>query len=401
MIVLVTTMSAAAGRSRDDVRRNNLATIAGIVHRERQVSRAAITHQTGLSRSGVATLVGELEQTGIVTQSVGEERSGVGRPSPVVVPTDRFLAAAVNPDVTGVRVALVGLGGRVIDQRFCPTDQVPTPREAAAITADALGELCRSQPHSTVVGICAAIPGRVDKTGATVRFAPHLRWANVDFSALLTENTGLRARVAFDAKVGLRAETLWGRAQRCRDVVSLYGGPGGIGAAALVDGRLIEGSAGGAARLGHLLVASDGPPCVCGNIGCLTTMVSHHHLAAALGLSQVSVADLRAAVLAETSPALLSFLDRQVEYLATALRQAVWAYDPEMIMLGGFFEILLEIGRERLESACFASGLGTLREPPTLTTPGLGADQLLVGAATEAFTPLLDDPSGFTRPQNV
>ncbi|TYB56981.1 ROK family protein [Nonomuraea sp. PA05] len=384
-------------QGRDDVRRRNLATVLGIVHRRRRASRAEITQRTGLSRSSVGTLVADLEQAGIVTQSVGEERSGVGRPSPTVSLTGRYLAAAVNPDVTGVRVALVDLGGRVVDQQFHATREAPTPHEAAHLTATALADLSQGRPGSTVVGICAAIPGRVDKTGTTVRFAPHLRWADVGFGALLSEYTGLTGRVAFDAKVGLRAETLWGRAQTARDVVSFYGGPGGIGAAALVDGRLIDGSAGGAARLGHLMVATDGPTCVCGNIGCLTTLVSHHHLAAAYGLGQVSLAELRAAVLRETAPALRSFLDRQVGYLATALRMSAWAYDPELIMLGGFFEILLEAGRETLESAFSGGTLGPLGGPPALTVPALGADQLLAGAATEAFSPLLHDPLGFTQ----
>jgi glucokinase len=42
----------------------------------------------------------------------------------------------------------------------------------------------------------------------------------------------------------------------------------GIGGGAVIDGRLMRGSNGNAAELGHIPLTMDGPRCGCGNPGC-------------------------------------------------------------------------------------------------------------------------------------
>lgn len=380
-----------------DVRQLNLSTVASLVHRHKVVARSAITRESGLSRSSIATLIADLESVGVIQQTAPTSTVGIGRPSPDVSPTDRFLAVAVNPDVNGVRIALVSMGGDIVEQVARSTSMAPTPSEAARLTADGIRELAAARPRSRLLSICAAIPGRVSKDGKVVAFAPHLRWRDVPFSRLLTEATGLEAEVAFDARVGMLAESLWGIARDETDVVYLYGGPGGIGASAMVDGRILSGASGAAARLGHLLVAADGPPCVCGNVGCLTTLVSRHQIASAFDLEGGSLDELRQAVLSEQSPRLCSFVDRQAGLFASALRTVTHVYDPRRIILGGFFEILLAARESQLKAALADDNLRAIRNPPELVTPGLGADQLLVGAGHVVFQPLLADPLGYLR----
>ncbi|SDT23039.1 ROK family protein [Microlunatus soli] len=382
----------------DDVRRRNLSLVLRRVHQEQAISRAELTQLSGLSRSSIGTLVSDLEVAGIVAQqSPSTARGGsVGRPSPVVAPTDRLLSVAVNPDVTGVHVALVGLGGRIVAEEFVETSRAPAPYEAAEMTAAAVLRMHEDHPGQ-LVGLCAAIPGRVDKAGTTVKFAPHLQWTEVPFAAMLAETTHLRSTVAFDARLGLTAETLWGTARGTENVVYLYGGPGGIGGAAMVDGHILDGAVGAAARLGHTLVAPDGPTCVCGNVGCLTSVVGMHAFGAAYGIARPTVAALAEAIRTQQGAGLRTFLERQLHYLGTALRMAVWSYDPQLIMLGGFFATLLEVGEDRLAAAVAGANLGALREPPTLIAPILGQRQLLVGAGAAAMEPLLQDPIGLLQ----
>ena len=58
---------ATAGTNLDTVRRHNLATVLGIVHREGPVARSALTQATGLNRSTVGALVSELADLGLPT----------------------------------------------------------------------------------------------------------------------------------------------------------------------------------------------------------------------------------------------------------------------------------------------------------------------------------------------
>jgi glucokinase len=42
----------------------------------------------------------------------------------------------------------------------------------------------------------------------------------------------------------------------------------------VVDGRLVEGSSGTAGEIGHVTIDRSGPPCKCGNVGCLEAIAS-------------------------------------------------------------------------------------------------------------------------------
>jgi glucokinase len=57
----------------------------------------------------------------------------------------------------------------------------------------------------------------------------------------------------------------------------------GVGAGIVVDGRLLDGAAGNAGHLGHVVVDPLGRACVCGARGCLEAMVSGTAIAAATG----------------------------------------------------------------------------------------------------------------------
>ena len=98
----------------DGVRRRNLATVLDHVHRQGPVSRAAITAATGLNRSTVAALVGELESLGLVVEGDPLVTSRVGRPSPLVSIGDEVVAIGVNPEVDAITAGVVGLGGAVL-----------------------------------------------------------------------------------------------------------------------------------------------------------------------------------------------------------------------------------------------------------------------------------------------
>jgi hypothetical protein len=116
---------------------SNLASVLRLVHRSGAGgrSRSELTALTGLNRSTIAALVGELDTLGLVAESEPTSRSGAGRPSPIVTTTDRVLAIAVNPEIDAITLAVVALGGRVLDRMRVPTPEGGTAREVVAVTA--------------------------------------------------------------------------------------------------------------------------------------------------------------------------------------------------------------------------------------------------------------------------
>ena len=201
-----------------------------------------------------------------------------------------------------------------------------------------------------------------------------------------------------DASLGAQAESifgagsLWGAEPLTGTMVYLNGGASGVGGGVIVDGRPFGGTSGYAGEFGHTLVNSNGVGCHCGAIGCLETEVGQASLLCVVGLPLSAADELGSSLASTTDPAVVAEVDRQIHYLAIALRNIINTFDPEVIVLGGFLGALS--GRP---------GVGLLEKATATALPGpsdsleirpayLGGDRLLIGAAELAFASLIADP---------
>lgn len=102
--------------------------------------------------------------------------------------TVQVLAADVA--VGGVTMALIGLGGAVLDRRSRPVLD-PSPASVAGALADLGGELPAGPAAGRpVVALGVAVPGVVCSADGQVRFAPNLGWQDQPLGALLGRDTG-------------------------------------------------------------------------------------------------------------------------------------------------------------------------------------------------------------------
>lgn len=241
------------GTSNDQTRRHNLSALLTIVHQQGPRSRAQITAHTRLNRSTIAALVAELEGLGLVSEGPPADTNQVGRPSPVVSPTERAVAIAVNPEIDAITIGVVGLNGGVQRRIRYETEHRPSVREAVNISAAVIdgmrGELERDYQ---VAGIGIAVPGLVRAADGLVRFAPHLEWVDEPITQLLAEATGYPVQAANDASLGANAERLFGAGRGLDDLVYLNGGASGIGGGLIVGGRPLSGADGYAGEWGHV-----------------------------------------------------------------------------------------------------------------------------------------------------
>ncbi|MCU1524770.1 MAG: transcriptional regulator [Microbacteriaceae bacterium] len=395
---MTATESAQAGRgnSNDHVRRHNLSVILGLVHRSRGLSRSQLTRQTGLNRSTVAALVGELVERDLVVESDPDSSNQVGRPSPVVRPSPSTVGIAINPEIDAVTVGVVGLGGTVLKRVRYPTDHPPSVGEAVGISAAVIAgmrpELDRLY---RTAGIGVAVPGLVRTEDGLVRLAPHLGWEDEPLAVLLADATGYPVLAANDAHLGTMAESTFGAGRGLSDLIYLNGGASGIGGGIISGGRSLGGVAGYAGELGHTLVNSRGVRCHCGATGCLETEVRRERLLQLLGLTDADADELEAAILASDEPSILAEVHRQLDFLAIALRNAINTLNPQLIVLGGFLGSLYAVAPQHLDRLLAEQPLKASRESVHVTRAELGSDLLIIGAGELAFRSLIADPAGF------
>lgn len=397
---LSTAKPTRRGNNLDDVRRNNLAIVLNLAHVQGRLSRAEVTRATGLNRSTVAGLVAELVELGLVEEQEPGTTHHAGRPSPIIVPREDVVAIAVNPEIDAVTIGLVSLSGRVLKRIRYDTARVPTPEEVVnivgAVVAGMRGEL---ESSFRTVGVGVAVPGLVREQDGEVVLAPHLDWHNVPLSAMLSAALNLPVTVANDASTGLMAETTFGAGRGGRDHIYINGGASGIGGGIATDGAAMTGASGFAGEIGHTLVNSSGIQCHCGRRGCLETEVRQEPLMAALGLSSTEVENFDEALLQQFSRTegpeteLLDLVHRQVDFLSESLSSMINIFNPELIILGGFLGALYATDPERMETAVKSKSMIGPREDVHFTRGDLGLDLLLVGAAQQAFAPVLADPA--------
>ncbi len=392
------------GTSNDQLRRLNLSMVLTMVHHSPGCSRAELTKRTGLTRSTIAALVGELSDLGLVREGSPESAVGrVGRPSPQVFPNPGVAAIAVNPDVDAITVGLVSLGGEVVRRVRLDTTHVPSVAETVRVVRQAVAGIRREVGSDYLItGLGAAIPGLVRTDDGRVLLAPHLGWRDAAFTQPLAKalhSDGFHGAVfaGNDASLGAVAECLFGVGQRVNDVVYVNGSASGIGGGLIVNGAPLRGASGFAGELGHAVVNPAGRRCHCGRIGCLETEVNLGSLLRVLGLSRADGDELDVALSINRDAVVRREIDRQVDWLAAALANVVNVFDPELVILGGFLGSLLSVSGGALAERIAAQSIARQGRGVRVLRASLRSKLLLVGAAELAFAAVLDDPGGFVR----
>lgn len=375
-----------AGSRGDGMRRANLSLVLRTVHREGPRSRAALTEATGLNRSTIADLVGELQRAGLVTERASEALGRVGRPSPIVEPDPRVVAVAVNPEVDALDIGAVALDGTIVARERLEQRQLLSPERTVELV-EATVDAWRRGPlaDARVVGIGVAVPGPVRASDGLVREAPHLGWRDAPLSDLLTDATTLPARIGNDAAHGALAEYLFGAARGAHDIVYLNGGASGIGGAVIIGGELLGGAGGYAGEFGQnrpgIVDAADRRA----SDGVLEDEVSRALLLDAVGLEGGDDAALAAALASADDPSVHAEVERQRRILSTALANAANVLNPAVIVLGGFLAVLAARDLDGLDAAVRAQTMPACAEGLRLAVAELGEDRLLVGAAEAVF----------------
>ncbi|MGM1029774.1 MAG: ROK family protein [Actinomycetota bacterium] len=375
-----------------EIRRANLSRVLRLVHEEGAASRAELTRRTGLSRSTIADLVGSLEAAGLVVEREPAAAAGVGRPSPIVHPSPDVVAIGVGVELDAVTLAVVGLDGALEHRIRHEYEREPSAAATVEIVGRLVDGLEGELAGSRVLGIGAAVPGLVSTADGLVRMAPHAGWVDEPIAAQLAARTGLPAFADNDANLGAAAESTFGAGRGLASLVYLHGGPSGIGSGVRLGGRSPISANGFAAELGHTLVDPRGEACRCGATGCLETEVRFDLLLDVLGRERLDLRDVSASLRRASSPAVDAFVAEQLRRLAVGLRNAVNAFDPEAVVLGGFLGALFEEQPQTLLDALRGQLMPPLAESLLVVRGALGEDRLLIGAAQLAFRDLIEDP---------
>jgi glucokinase len=276
---------------------------------------------------------------------------------------------AIDIGGTKLAVAVVDADGSVLRRASAPTPDGP----AEAVTGSLL-DLVAQVRTGDELGCGVGCGGPMSHGGELVSPLNIPAWRDEPLAARLRDELGLPVRVDNDAKALALGEGWRGAARGERDFIAMVVSTG-VGGGIVLDGRLLDGAAGNAGHVGHVIVEPDGRTCPCGAQGCLEAEASGTAIAARTG-RPAAEAD------AEERERVGRLVGRAVASVVSLLdlRLAVVAGSVAL----GYGDAFFAPAQAELErSARIGFALGA-----TIRPAGLGADGPLVGAAAVGWRAL-------------
>ncbi|WP_239678615.1 ROK family transcriptional regulator [Natronosporangium hydrolyticum] len=393
---MITPLSTPQPADFADVRATNLAVALRYVRAHAPCSRADIAAATGLNKATVSSLVTDLLERRLVTET-GLTEHRIGRPATMLMLDNTYAAVGLEVNTDHLTAVALDLAGeRLLSWRRSFPGATATPgKTISALTALARRALNRvAAEDRRLLGVTVGVPGLVEPDGV-VSVAPSLGWRDVDLRGQLARSlptdTTFPVSVDNDANLAATAEYRWGDHAGAGHLAYLTGQTG-IGAGIIVDGQLLRGARGLAGELGHLPLDPAGPVCGCGRRGCLEALTGVGAL-----LRRADPESFIDGVPSDWEPELTELIRRakaeEKEVTAALTEVGGWLghaagvlanlLNPEVIMLGGYFvplaPWLLPAARAQLALRALAPDAGGAQ----LVAGTLGHDATAIGGAAK------------------
>jgi glucokinase len=282
-------------------------------------------------------------------------------------------APIIGVDVGGTKVAAATVAGQQTERLTENPTDLRGPEELLAGIEAAVKEAAGGE---TPAAIGIGVPSQIDHVTGTVQSSVNIPLQGISLRDELSRRLNSQVWVDNDANVAALAEADSAGVKHAL----MYTLGTGVGGGVIIDGRIFRGATGLGSELGHIVIRADGPNCpgACPNRGCLEALCS----GTALGRDGLEIAqDLPGTALAKHleehgkvtgrevveyarkgDPDSIRLMDRFAENLGVGLSNAVNAYEPELIVIGGglsgaadlFLEKAWEEARTRALPALFA-----------------------------------------------
>ncbi|MCX4591731.1 ROK family transcriptional regulator [Streptomyces sp. NBC_01549] len=250
------------------------------------ISRLELAERTGLTPQAVSKITARLRADGLAAEA-GRRASTGGKPRTVLrlVP-EAGHAVGLHLDRDEVTVVLCDLTGAVVAERRVPLD-LGAGAEAVVESAAREVEALLTGAGVSVLGVGVALPGPLDHVrGVLHRVTGFPEWDGFPLRDALAGRLGVPVVVDKDTNAAALGIAVVGSGSGSGSGIGTTGdgpfGPlesfaylhlgTGLGAGLVIGGGVHRGARTGAGEFGHQVIQLDGPPCGCGNRGCVEAL---------------------------------------------------------------------------------------------------------------------------------
>jgi len=388
--------------------RSSVAVLFDLLRARPRTTRTELVRESGLSKATVSEAIAALMGNGFIAE-VGKQQGGRGRSQVVLEFKARArLVIGIQFMEDGCHAVLADLRAGEIAATARPLAGT-SPADFEEAVCSCVEELS-AQATAPILGVGVGVPGLVDPNGREVIASVPYGWDHVPIASRLEPRLELPVVVANRAKAAALGEYWQGNHVSLRErghLAYLHVGSG-IVTGFVINGELFYGSGGAAGEIGHMTMLPDGPPCGCGNRGCLHMLASESAIVRAVrtrarqmpdpanGDALPSLASITIRSLVEQSragnPVVLGAVAEAGTWLGIAIANVVNLMNPSIIVVGGsiatFGEPLFEAIRSEVRQRALWDALNGVPIVPSTLGDNAGS----VGAAA-LFLDQLDPAS--------
>jgi glucokinase len=311
-------------------------------------------------------------------------------------------------DIGGTKVAaaLVNSAGELLFS--AQTQMVPhgTAHEGLIPVFAAVDAVFANRRAKRIRTIGVSVPGWIDSVRGVLVGAPNIPcWKDFRLVREIERRYGLAVRVANDANAGALAESTWGAAAGCANVLYVTLGTG-VGTGIVLQRHLYAGRTGAAGEGGHVTIDFRGPRCGCGKRGCIEMYVSGTAIARRareligrrggrrsriFTLSGGNIAAVKSETVAAAAkagdPLARTILDEASDHFAIWLGNMIDLLDPEIIVVGGGVAKLMLRSLGRIRAGLKNWAVNPRQREVPIVRARYGSESAVVGAAALCLAP--------------
>lgn len=321
------------------IKRINRARIMNLLRLRGPLSRSEMTRVTGLDPKSLTNIAGDLLAEGLI-ESCGYRKEGIGRPLEMLRVSgsgDAVIGISLKPGEAAALLCDIG-GSVIVGRRLSIRDH-----DGTGAWLDPVFEIVddlMAASSSSVRGIGLSVPGVIAPDGSSLVISvnmPAVR--DVPVVEMLSERYHLPVYMEDSSRCMAIAERWFGQAQGTENFI-LVDMDIGIGLGIYSNGSVYYGTTRSSGEIGHTVVDRSGPPCYCGNRGCLEAMASGRILlekASSVtwkGAPIDSFDGMRAAA-AGGCGRIAELLREAGEYIGIAVANVINLFNPSLIVFAG------------------------------------------------------------------
>ncbi len=260
----------------DLVKQMNSAVVYKLIDQQGPISRIQISELSQLAPASVTKITRNLLARGLIKEVEQQESTGGRRATSIVAEYKAFRTLLIHLGRQEIVLAMMDLSTKLLKKE---TFEFPDMVDITSLEGCLMNKLDtfireNHKRHSELIAVGITVSGFVNSKNL-IENLPYLTLSEPwDLARRISERFKLPTFIGQDVRSLALAEHYFGVTKDCYDSLLLRIHRG-VGAGIVINHEVFQGYKNNVGEIGHIQVDPLGKRCLCGNVGCLETVVSN------------------------------------------------------------------------------------------------------------------------------